>query len=358
MRHLISAGFPVCFILLTLSCAGSRPTPQAREILPTIFLERMSADRHGILIEWNVLEAAFRCAGDDLIRPRPLAGFALERQELGSGRWTILSNDLPVPTRHFLDRGAEPGGKYLYRVTARLQGGTETATETEEPVAGPPIWKLSFSRAAKLAATAKAMVDVKIEKFEKGVGKVEAKHDHFEGDQIGWWEETPGRGPTPLHPITLPDGKMITVDFNVGASLKAIMPVTKILQIRRCKPIYDKTSGAKIGCEPILEQEPLQCYEISYEDAEGVHQVNDPSARVLATFDRLCPKHLANPQVPMGDPQLVEAQALLQEADRLWSTDSAASIKIYQRLLQDYKDVVIRLQVRNKVEGRARQADE
>jgi hypothetical protein len=358
MRHLISTGFPVCFILLTLSCAGAQPSPQVRESIPTIFLKRISSDRHDILIEWNFLEAALRCAGDGLTSLRPVTGFTVERQKLGSGRWTALSTDLPPTARQYLDEGAERGGKYLYRVTARLEGGAETAAETEDPVAGPPIWKLTFIRTWKVSGAAKVIVYVSILKFENGLGRVEAKHDHSEGDRIGWWEETPGQGPTPLHPVPLADGKTIMVDFNVGATLKAAMPVTKILQVRRCKPIYDKTSGEKIGCEPILKELPLEGYEISYEDADGVHQVSDPDATVLAGMNELCPKHLAHPQVPAGDPRLVEAQLLLREADRLWSTDSAASIKVYQRLLQDYKDVVIRLQVRNKVEGRARQADE
>jgi len=359
MGRLISTGFPVCFIVLTLSCAGTQPAPQTPESTPTIFLKRISSDRHhDILIEWNFLEAALRCTGDGWTSRRPITRFTVERQKLGSDRWTVLSGDLPPSARQYLDEGAERGGKYLYRVTARLQGGTETAAETEEPVAGPPIWKLTFIHTAKSSGAAKAIVYVSIVKFEKGVGKVEAKHDHSEGDRIGWWEETPGQGPTPLHPVPLSDGKTIMVDFDMGATLKAVMPVTKILQIRRCKPIYDKTSGEKIGCEPSLEQEPWECYEISYEDAEGVHQVSDPDARVLASFNQLCPKHLANPQAATGDPRLVEARDLLKEADRLWNTDSAASIKVYQRLLQDYKDVVIRLQVRNRVEGRARQADE
>jgi hypothetical protein len=60
----------------------------------------------------------------------------------------------------------------------------------------------------------------------------------------------------------------------------------------------------------------------------------------------------------MKDPRLLRARLLLDEADFLWDFDAAASIRIYQRLLKDYRDIVILLQVRNRVEGRARQADD
>ena len=329
--------------------------PQVRESAPTLSLEKVRSSPDGIALAWFVLQATFRCFDDDLLSPMPIAGFTLERQEAGSSRWTMLAAGIPAAARRYVDRGVEPGIRYLYRVTALLADGTSLATQTEEPVAGPPRWRLSFSRPSKPAGAAKGAVYVTIEKFEKGVGTVASKHVHQDGDSIGWWEETSGVGPTPQHPVTLPDGKELTIDFNSGAILETVVPMKQIVEIKRCRPVYDLRSGDQVGCDPIVEQRPFECHEISYEDAEGKHRVDVPE---LTSLNQLCRMHLANPNVPPGEPRLLEALTLLHEADRLWDIDSAASIKLYQRLQKDYKDVVIRLQVRNKVEGRARQADD
>lgn len=75
---------------------------------------------------------------------------------------------------------------------------------------------------------------------------------------------------------------------------------------------------------------------------------------------RINPSLDLSPKEKLGsdDPRMQDAQKLLAEADRLWDIDSAASIRAYQRLLKDYHDIVIQLQVRTRVEGRARQADD
>jgi len=227
-----------------------------------------------------------------------------------------------------------------------------------KPAPEPPRWTLKFSNAIKPAGADKGMVYVSIEKVEKGVGKVQAKHIHFDGDRIGWWEEIPGADPTPLHRVTRADGKAVpavVVDFDTGMTLTSVVPVRRPVLLRRCKPIFNAPNGEKVACTVIEEIRQFDQHEISYRDGRDSYRVQVPDPALL---HQLCPMHQQNFSEPAKEPRLEEARRLLDEADRSWDVDSARSIKLYQRLLQDYKDIVIRLQVRNKVEGRARQADE
>jgi hypothetical protein len=196
---------------------------------------------------------------------------------------------------------------------------------------------------------------VKILKFEKGVGKVEAKHIQYDGDQIGFWADTEGAEPTFLHRVRLPTGKAVDVDFNSGATLKSVLPTTLVVQVKRCKAIYDKPSGERVDCDQVVEPRSFATHLVNYRDSEGLHQIAVPDPGIL---DQRCDYHLKSSLEPPKDPRLLQARLLLNEADRLWDVDSASSIRAYQRLLKDYRDIVIRMQVRNRVEGRARQADD
>jgi hypothetical protein len=158
-----------------------------------------------------------------------------------------------------------------------------------------------------------------------------------------------------VHRVNLPTGKAVDVDFNTGATLKSVLPTKLVVAVKRCKVIYDKSSGNRIDCDQVVEKRTLEVHQVVYRDSQGLHQITIPDP---GNFDLLCDHHRKNADEPPKDPRLLQARLLLDEADRLWDVDSASSIRAYQRLLKDYRDIVIRLQVRNRVEGRARQADD
>lgn len=338
--------------VLGAGCAADAP-PQAHESIPMLSLEKVALVADGVTIGWFVFDAPLRGANDNLISPKPISHFTVERQSLPTGKWT-LGATLPASARTYCDRDVDYGARYRYRVICHLVDGGTTSVETADPVKGPPLWSFTFTNPIKPAEAVKGMVYVKIVKFEKGYGRVEAKHVQYDGDRLGFWEETPGAEPTCVHRVKLPDGRAVDVDFNTGATLKAVVPTKLVVEVKRCKPIY-KLSGDRIGCDQVVEKRAFETCQISYRDSEGSHQINVPDPGKL---DQLCDQHRENPNEPPKDSRLLQAKILLAEADRLWDIDSAASIRAYQRLLKDYRDIVIRLQVRNRVEGRARQADD
>src|SRR6185295_1949873 len=192
-----------------------------------------------------------------------VAHFVLEREANGSGKWEVIADKLDSKVQNFVDSKIEPKSKYAYRVTAYstdknfLERGGPIDSETgatSNPdgkinmAVGPQvqtlgIWKLTFTSPSKGAEAAKGMVYVKIEKFEKGVGKVEKAHIHYDGDQIGWWEEPGSPEPVSKHRLATKTGRSIEVDFNMGAQLLTVNPVKLVVDVKRCKPIFDKSTG-------------------------------------------------------------------------------------------------------------------
>ena len=344
MRRSIASLLPC---LLVAGCAGGEARPHVR--LPLVEFESVTLDDQGATVRWFVLDATFTGPDEVLVGPRPVTRFALEREDLSAGKRILLADALPPTARTFHDPGLEAGGRYRYRLTFEVAGGTCTTVETD-PFDGPKLWTLTFTNPTNVSG--KGCVYVRIRKFEKGVGFVEARHIHFEGERIGWWIESIDAA-VPRHPAKLKDGKSVEIDFDTGATLTAVRPARKVVEVQRCKPIYER--GSKLGCDRIVEKRNFDCHEISFRDSKGDHWVNVPEPRGL---DQICPEHQANPDAAPAEPRLFQVRRLLDEADRLWNVDSAASIKLYQRLLREHKEDVIRLQVRNKVEGRARQADD
>jgi hypothetical protein len=339
--------------LLGAGCSSDAP-PETHESIPIITLEKVASVADGVALGWFVFEAKDRGANGDVLSPKPISHFTVERQAFLTGKW-ILATTLPPSARTYLDPEVEYGGRYLYRITSHFVDGRRTSFETADPVNGPPLWSFKFINPSKPAEAAKGMVYVKIVKFEKGYGKVEAKRIQYDGDRLGFWEETPGAEPTFVHRVSLPTGKAVEVDFNTGATLKSVLPTKLVVQVNRCRVIYDKPSGDRVGCDQVVEPRTLQVHQVIYRDSQGLHQVTVPDP---GNFDQLCDHHQKNPDEPPKDPRLLQARLVLDEADRLWDIDSPSSIRAYQRLLKDYRDIVVRLHVRNRVEGRARQADD
>jgi len=302
--------------------------------------------------------------------------FKLEREVNGSGKWEVLNETIDVKTQSYVDTKIEPKQKYNYRVTAYStdktyleRGGTldpETGatpkptglvnTATGTPVQTLGIWKLTFTNPTKPQDAPKGMVYVKIEKFEKGVGKVEKAHIHYDGDLIGTWEESAGGEPVSKHRVTPKNGRSVEVDFNTGASLQTVNPVKIVVDVKRCKPKFDNSTGIKIGCEQIIEKRNFDTAQIIYKDDEGVHKVYVPAP---SSLDQLCEEHggrkiiVAPPVAPGGDkpeePKVdpkeaarmkkeADAEKLFDEAEKAQEKNKPLALQYYNRLMKDFAD--------------------
>jgi len=299
--------------------------------------------------------------------------FVLEREVNGSGKWEVLADKLDTKVQSYVDSKIEPKTKYAYRVTAfstdkpflerggaidpetgatpNPDGKINTATGPQVSTLG--IWKLTFTSPSKGAEAAKGMVYVKIEKFEKGVGKVEKAHIHYDGDQIGWWEESAGGEPTPKHRVATKGGKSIEVDFDTKATLTSVAPVKLQVDVKRCKAIY--AAGAKTGCEQITEKRNFDTNLITYKDDEGVKKIHVPSPNIL---DQLCDEHGGRKIVtsvpgttekkddePKVDPKEAarlkkeaDAEKLFEQAEGQFEKNKSVAMTAYQRLLKDFAD--------------------
>ena len=94
---------------------------------------------------------------------------------------------------------------------------------------------------------------------------------------------------------------------------------------------------------------------IVYLDFDGEERtVYDPDpADEAGTKGGLCPRHRSR---PVGRLER-EARFLLEAADLLWSEDSAASIRAYQRLIADYPEFLHLLGSPVRIRKRAEQGD-
>jgi len=303
--------------------------------------------------------------------------FVLEREVNGSGKWEVLADKLDIKVQSYVDSKIEPKAKYAYRVTAFstdknfLERGGPIDSETGatsnpdgkiNTAVGPQvqtlgIWKLTFTSPSKGAEAAKGMVYVKIEKFEKGVGKVEKAHIHYDGDQIGWWAETDGAEPISKHRVATKGGKAIEVDFDTKATLISVAPVKLQVDVKKCKAIYDK--GAKTGCEQIVEKRNFDTNLITYKDDEGMKKIHVPSPNIL---DQLCEEHGGRKIVtslpgsgpttekkddePKVDPKEVarlkkeeDAAKLFEQAEAALEKNKSLAMTCYTRLLsREYAD--------------------
>jgi hypothetical protein len=294
--------------------------------------------------------------------------FTLERQAGGSAKWEVLADKVDVKVQSYVDTKIEPKSKYTYRVTAfsnekpflerggkidEETGATPNPDGVVNVAMGPAvqtlgIWKLTFSNPMK-PAEAKGMVYVKIEKFEKGHGKVEKAHMQYDGDQIGTWEETQGGEPTSKHRVTVKGGRSIEVDFNTATTLISVTRVSLPVEVKRCKPIYDKATGNKIDCDKVIEKRNFDTGLVTYKDDEGVKKVYVPSP---STLDQLCEEHggrkiiVAPPKepkegdTPKEDPKEaarlkkeMDAEKLFEEAEKALDKNKQLALSYYQKLL-------------------------
>lgn len=301
--------------------------------------------------------------------------YVLERQTNGSGKWEVLADKIDAKTLSYLDTKIEPKSKYAYRITAYSTdknfierggkvdpetGGTPNPDGKVNVVVGAPvqtlgIWKVTFTNATKPQDAAKGMVYVKIEKFERGVGKVERSHIHYDGDQLGWWEEPGSAEPVSKHRVTSKTGKSVEVDFNMGAQLLTVNPIKLVVDVKRCKPIFDKGTGVKIGCDQVVEKRNFDTALITYKDDEGLKKIHVPSP---SSLDQLCDEHGGrkiivapqgsksdNPDDPKMDPKEaakakreMDAEKLFDDAEKALDKNRPLALGYYNRLMKDFID--------------------
>ena len=298
--------------------------------------------------------------------------FQLERET--GGKWEVLADKLDPKTLSYVDMKIEPKAKYNYRVTAFStdktflerggkvdpeSGATANPSGLVNVATGTPaqtlgLWKLSFTNATKPADAAKGMVYVKIEKFEKGVGKVEKAHIHYDGDLIGTWEEAAGAEPTSKHRVASKTGKSIEVDFNTGATLISVNPVKIVVDVKRCKPVFDKSTGNKTGCDQVIEKRNFDTAQITYKDDEGTKKIYVPNP---SSLDQLCDEHggrkiiVKRPETaPEEDPNKpdpkevarlkkeADAEKLYDEAQKAEEKNKSMALNYYQKLMKDFGD--------------------
>ena len=310
--------------------------------------------------------------------------FTLERQANG-GKWEELEKSIDAKTLTYKDVKIEPKQKYAYRITAYStdkawleRGGTPDPTYGGQPnpggkgntAVGPQIptmglWNLVFKNPSKPENADKGMAYVKIEKFEKGHGKIETAHIHYEGDKIGWWPEGSGGPPVSVHRLSLPGGKSIEADLNTGATLVKVEPVKLVVDVKRCKPIF--TSSGQTGCNQTVEKRNFDTYLIQYKDDEGIHKIHSPSPGDL---NQLCPEHGGRrvgpppgapgaPGVPGMTPAEAakakregDAEKLFQDADKTETTNKTKAGELFAKLLKDFADTDFVTQRKRLIEDR------
>jgi hypothetical protein len=178
----------------------------------------------------------------------------------------------------------------------------------------------------------------------------------YDGDLIGSWEETQGAEPTTKHRVNVKGGKSIEVDFNTNTTLISVIKVNLPVEVKRCKPIYDKSSGNKTGCDQVVEKRNFDTSLITYKDDEGVKKVHVPSP---ASLDQLCEEHggrkitttlpkdtKESTDEPKVDPKEAakakkeaEAEKLFEEAEKALDKNKQLAKTYYTRLMSaEFKD--------------------
>jgi hypothetical protein len=345
------------------------PPVQIRGVrIPEIVFGNVEVALDSVTVSWTVKN--FTLAEERAITTREKADIlkikevVVERQVNG-GKWEEVARVDPKTTT-FKDTKIEPKSKYNYRVTSIPEPDKLNRPEakgmtvgTSTPASTLGIWKVSFSNPSKPAGSAKGMVYVTIEKYEKGRGKVEKRRIHYAGDKIGWWAETEGAEPTSLHLVS-EGGRSFKVDFNTGMDLVSIEPAKVTVDIKKCKPEFDKTTGNKIGCKEVIEKRGFDVYEIVYKDEDGTHKVHSPNPRDSARGqDELCEDHGGKkiiavlpgpkpdrPDEPKVDPAVVKAQKREADADKIYkdaekaeaAKNKAQAIALYEKLLTEFAD--------------------
>jgi hypothetical protein len=158
------------------------------------------------------------------------------------------------------------------------------------------------------------------------------------------------------HRLSTKTGRSIEVDFNMGAQLLTVNPVKLVVDVKRCKPIFDKSTGNKTGCDQVIEKRNFDTALITYKDDEGMHKIHVPSP---SSLDQLCDEHggrkiivappsgdkPATPDEPKTDPKEamkakkeMDAEKLFDEAEKALDKNKALALTCYNRLMKEFID--------------------
>ncbi len=352
------------------------PKPPEKKILavgPTISLGDIQVNLDHVVVNWTLKDlspaeaAAARKKGEN---PVKVSHYKVEKRVPGK-EWQVLEEKLDVKTLTCKDTKIDPKTSYEYRVTAYTADpiwakaangnaeGSIMSVVTDAPAQTLGIWKLTFrSPSRPQNAEMGGMVQVVIEKFEKALGgKVTTSRIHRDGDRIGWWPESGDPEPTSKHKI-FERGKAYTVDFDTGATLVSVAPKKVTIDIKKCKKIFDPTSGNQTGCDTVVEKRSFDVYEIHVKDDEGDKKFLSPNPRETPNGqDQFCEDHGGKkivttlpgaekkpddaPPPPKVDPAVELAKKKEAEAEKLWkdaekalaADNKRAAILIYEKLL-------------------------
>ena len=324
---------------------------------PSLRFGKTLVAHEGVTLKWEI--DAFAASDES---PARVVRFGVERKPTASDTWTTLSDSLPRRDRSFTDAGFKPGTRYVYRLTCYFThagaapppdpvriGMTSVVTA---PVETLSIWNLTINTAMRGQAY------LTIEKFDRKLGrKVEKKHIHHAGEQIGWWKETGGDGPVSTHLVSLGGGKSAPVDFNTGMTLVSVGKKPATIQIDKCRAIFG-AGGKRVGCKQSkLTVTISNTYEIVTVDDAGTHVLfyPDPTKNPRAV-SQACKNHggVKDFRRPIESD---ESLKLLSEADRLWRSDPEKAILIYKRLLAEFGNTEWVRMSRTRIRLRAEQGD-
>jgi hypothetical protein len=343
---------------------------------PTINFGDVQVNLDNVTMSWTVKD--FSPAEITKIKkenndPVKLSHFVVERRK-GGGAWEVVAEKLDLKTLTWKDTKIDPKTAYEYRVTAYTadplfmkapngeQTGKVMTVGTSAPAQTLGIWKLAFRSPSRPENAEKGgMVQVVIEKFEKALGKkVTTSRIHRDGDKIGWWTEGADPEPVSKHKV-FEGGKAYTVDFDTGATLVSVNPKKVTVEIKKCKPKYDASTGNKEGCDTIGEKRTFDVYEIHVKDEEGDKKFLSPNPRetpngqdqfcedhggkkIVAALPGDAPKKPDEPAAapaPKVDPAAEAAKKKEAEAERLWkeaekllaADNKKGAVAIYEKLL-------------------------
>jgi hypothetical protein len=350
---------------------AKKEPPKRVALVPSISFGTSAVDFDGVTLTWTVKEYTKKEL-QEFAKPTNLTDlilldhFVIERETNGNGKWEKLT-EVDAKTLTYKDTKIDPKTKYAYRVTSvplpdKVVPPREESKGMTVAPAGPiqtqGIWKVSFLNPSKPAGSARGMVMIKIEKYEKGRGAVTVQHIQYAGDKIGSWEEPPGSGEFASSHRTFKDGKALSVDFNTNYTLVSVEPTKVTLEIKKCKKKYD-SGGNWIGCDTEVLKRSFETHEIIYTDDEGEKKILSPNPRDNRLGqDELCenhggPKKAEVRPTPGGeprvepvkeDPKVIAARKREEEAAKVFSEAEKAeqaknksqAATLYHKLLSDF----------------------
>lgn len=336
--------------------------------LPSLAMNESKPEVDGVELNWTLGKETpdpDKDRGKTVVKSTTFF-FKVERLKKGEADWTVLEPKAKGDSTRYKDIRTTPKTEYQYRVTLGATDPPWTARNprqltdrvvTTAPVVTPGMWQFEFNNVTAgdpdrekdgkpdpLPAT----VYVKIIKWDPEYGRVEWTKIHKDKSPLGFSEEE-GKV-TPIHPVRSPKkGGMVLVDFNCGGKIDQIIFEKLILyEYKLCKPKVGP--GGVLACAgPETIKDHYKIHEILYTDEEGKKQRAERAAGPGPKSDVPCPAHGGAPppreltKEEKDAARNEEASKLLEDADRLWTSDTLADRKQaqekYNKLVNSFPDV-------------------